>query len=142
MCLVLCGNVHSPAWLTPHVSSALLTASTSGWGDAAVPQIGTGCDRTEEPHAAPTRREVEPGEVAGLVVGRECDRVLGAETAVHVIEIGPEIVEVGGAEERPERMPHDALRCWQVRFGEGAQSGHCALRFTRPAAGKARRGGP
>jgi hypothetical protein len=36
--------------------------------------------------------------------------VLGPESAIKVIEIGPEILEIRGAHKRPEGAPHDTLR--------------------------------
>src|SRR5947208_14872222 len=102
-----------------------------GLGDVLVPQIGPDRERAEKADAAPVGGEVDAGERA-VVVGREGDGVLAAEAAIDVIEIGPEIVEIGDAEEGTEGAPHDALPLWQVALFKWTNVEHVPILPPRP----------
>src|SRR5690242_18582877 len=57
--------------------------------------------------------------------------MLGAESAVDIVEISPERVEIRGAEKSPESAPHDTLRFRQISPSEWSYScAHLLLRVT------------
>jgi len=58
------------------------------------------------------------------LIGGEGGGVLGTKAAINVIEIRPEIVEIGNAHEGPEGASYDALRLAQVTLGERTDFGH------------------
>ena len=94
--------------------------------DATVPDVGPDGDRPEEAHAAPACREVRSDELS-VVLGRKCLDVLCAETTSGIVEVAPEFLWIGCAQERPEGDTYDALCFWHVALFKRTNDGYCAL---------------
>ena len=107
--------------------------------------IGTDRDRPEEPDAAPPGGEIGADQRT-VFLRRERSDVLGAEAAVDVIAIGPEILRVGGTEERAEGGAEDAPGCRQIVLGQrsnyGAQLSLLMIPRIAGSADPASRGAP
>ena len=99
-------------------------------GDALVPQIRADREWAEKADTAPVGGEIDAGECA-VVVGGEGGGVLASEAAIDVVKIGPEIIEVGDAQEGTEGAPHDALPLRQVALLKWTNVEH----FANPPAG-------
>ena len=74
-------------------------------------------DRPEEADAAPARREVRADQLA-VQLRAEARDVLGAEPAVDIVAIGPEVVGIRRAEERSKGLAADAPGFRQIGFGQ------------------------
>ena len=107
--------------------------------------IGTDRDRPEEPDAAPPGGEIGADQRT-VFLGRKRSDVLGAEAAVDVIAIGPEILWVGGTEKRAEGGAEDAPGCRQIAPGQrsnyGAQLSLLMIPRIAGSADPATRGAP
>jgi hypothetical protein len=84
--------------------------------------IGTDRDRPEEPDATPSGGEVGADQ-STVFLRRERSHVLGAEAAVDVIAIGPEILRVGGAKKRAKGGAEDAPGRRQIVLGQRSNYG-------------------
>src|SRR5207244_2208850 len=98
-----------PGMADPPFFKCVAGGGDQALADAAVPQIGADRQRPEKPDAAPARREIRAGERA-ILFGSEGGGVLGAETAVDEVAVGPEGRRVRRAEKRAEGGLEDQPR--------------------------------
>src|SRR5207249_3130890 len=110
--------------------------------DAAVPEIRSNRQRSEEAHASPVRREVRADELP-VELGGERRAGFGAPARAHVVRVTAEAQGVAQAEERPEGQSKDTICSIELRFAKrtdheahavlasDAAEGLCAERMRR-----------